>query len=655
RPTAEIELNGLATSDEITLVLADVATQESKDSNVVSSFIDYVTPSSATITVENIIPVVEEEPLFNFGVTEKHIQKKYDMIYYPATFDFSMYDDANIRYLGICQEVANVELGSKTKVIAKYIYDATTLKFIEVYTNGFDSTAKVLEQGSTGETGPDGQEYDYIVVQADFSTINYSNESGPYYLKFSVLEDNFINEDGTVRTVVDNAPYEAAPGEQLFVWEVTDADGIAQNIGDRVKLNSASLEEGPYTYEDLLLKDNLTEVNMYIGNDISAAHARVDNFAYYPCEFMTRRSYADLIRSLTGFEDGSTQVQFIMSYDSSTLELIDALPSKELYDIGGTATVIETGDLNYAEDPDRRYAIVQIDFEGFADIKNGYFFTLKFNVLKENFIDKNGRAIDLVRFESFTDDATYVASCFWKVTDNQGKSYDINWYVLNGHMDVDSLESYNDLIIEGYEPFDPTLISDVTEVTYVQQEDTRKTFTVKANGRKTMIQFIEPDGGTRTYDRYNKNVKITSYNADSEVVNAMARDLAYEVWEIYSNMSVGVEIQVRGKENGKWDDIKHRFTIEPYSPVVSMELSADSGKKGAVPATVVADEKTEKVMFKMPNDTSVTISNFTTDENGNRVFTGKAWMNEDGLNEIKVYIRRDNVWRQVGTLEYTVE
>ena len=649
----EISLNGLLTTDEITLEIFD-CTNYAEEGTVRQHIQLYATPSSINISVENVTPVVEEQPIFNFGVTEKHIQKKYDMVYYPATFDFSMYEDANIRYLGICQEVANVEFGSQTKVIAKYIYDATTLKFIEVYTNGFDSTAKVLEQGSTGETGPDGQEYDYIVVQADFSTINYSNESAPYYLKFSVLEDNFINEDGTVRTVVDNAPYEDAPGEQLFVWEVTDADGVAQNIGDRIRFNSASLEEGPYTYEDLLLKDNLNEVNMYIGNDISAAHARVDNFAYYPCEFMTRRSYADLIRSLTGFEDGSTQVQFIMSYDSSTLELIDALPSKELYDIGGTATIIETGDLNYEEDPFRRYAIVQIDFEGFADIKNGYLFSLKFNVLKENFIDKNGRPIDLLRFESFTDNATYVASCFWKVTDNQGKSYDINWYVLNGHMDVDSIETYSDLIIEGYEPFDPTILSDVTNVTYIQQEDTHKTFTVTVNGRKSMIQFIEPDGGTRTYDRYNKNVKITGYNADGEVVSSMARDLAYEVWEIYSNMSVGVEIKVRGKENYKWDEVKYTFTIEPYNPIISMELSATSGKKGAVPATVIADEKTEKVMFKMPNNTSVTISKFTTDENGNKIFTGKAWMNEDGYNEIRVFIYRDKVWKLAGTLEYTV-
>ena len=202
---------------------------------------------------------------------------------------------------------------------------------------------------------------------------------------------------------------------------------------------------------------------------------------------------------------------------------------------------------------------------------------------------------------------------------------------------------------------DLTIVEYITEVTYIQQEDTHKDFTVKVNGRKQMIQFIEPDGGTRTYDRYNKNVKITSYNEKDEEVTAMSRDLAYEVWEIHSNMSVGVEINVRGKENGKWDRAKYSFTIEKYSPIISMELSAATGKKGPVPATVVADEKTEKVMFKMPDNSSVTVAYSAIDVDGNRHFKGKAWMNEDGLNEIRVLIYRDKVWSQAGTLEYTVE
>ena len=197
-----------------------------------------------------------------------------------------------------------------------------------------------------------------------------------------------------------------------------------------------------------------------------------------------------------------------------------------------------------------------------------------------------------------------------------------------------------------------SITSDITKVEYIQQEDTHKDFTVTANGRKSMIQFMEADGGTRTYDRYHKNVTITSYNADGEVVNDLSRDLAYEVWNIHSNMSVGNEIKVRGKVSGKWDIGKYKFTIEPYNPIVSMELSSTSGKLGPVPATVVADEKTEKVMFKMPDNTTVTVASKAVDENGNKIFTGKAWMNKEGLNEIRILIYRNSVWRQVGTLDY---
>lgn len=223
------------------------------------------------------------------------------------------------------------------------------------------------------------------------------------------------------------------------------------------------------------------------------------------------------------------------------------------------------------------------------------------------------------------------------------------------HCENDAVNDENEAVGSfSVELEDLTAEADVTKVTYLQQEDTHKDFTVTANGRKSMIQFIEPDGGTRTYDRYHKNVSITSYNADGEAVSAMSRDLAYEVWNIYSNMSVGNEIKVRGKENGEWDKINYTFTIEEYNPVISMELASASGKKGPVPATVAADEKTEKVMFKMPNGTSVTVSTYTTDENGNRVFKGNAWMNEDGLNEIQVLIRRNNIWQTVGILEYSV-
>ena len=638
--TVDFELRELVAGDEIVLKLCDETTSESNESQILKDWLPYFTPSTVTITVEDITP------LFRFGVTDQHIRKDNGLVYYPAAFGFDMYDDPDFRYSDICKEVANDTKAYPSTVTAKYIYDSTTLDFIAPYTSSHFVDVKVLRHGSTGTTGPEGQVYNYVIVQAVFNSLAYADGSGPYYLKFRVLEDNFINDDGTIRTVVDNALiYNVDTKKKCFTWEAGNEFGEVFDFSDKVQFRNFRKDKQSYTYDDLLIDEYISDIGSYINTVLTSEHARVDNFAYYPVEYQPiDGTYASWVKSLTGYTDGSTQVRYRVVYDSSTLDLIDALPSKELYDLGGTVTVIEQG--LYSEDyTDWKYAIIQIDFDGFTDLKAGYLLSLKFNVLKENFVDEDGRAVNLVNLDIMS----------WTVINNEGKSTNVSDYVFTDIFEVAGLTTYNDLIIEGYEPFDPTLLSDVTEVTYVQQEDTRKTFTVTANGRKQMIQFIEPDGGTRTYDRYNKNVKITSYNADGEVVSAMARDLAYEVWEIYSNMSVGVEIKVRGKENYVWDEVKYSFTIEPYNPIVSMELSATSGKKGPIPATVVADEKTEKVMFKMPNGTSVTVASTATDENGNKIFKGNAWMNEDGLNEIEVKIYRKNVWKTVGTLEYTVE
>lgn len=204
-----------------------------------------------------------------------------------------------------------------------------------------------------------------------------------------------------------------------------------------------------------------------------------------------------------------------------------------------------------------------------------------------------------------------------------------------------------------------TVAPSITNIEYEKSFETRNTFTVTVEGRPAMIQFIEPTNGTRTYDRNHKNVTIKSYDADGNEVNSLDRTAVYEVWSIYSNMMPNVEIRTRAKylSDAKytWDSETYDFPMILANPIVSMELSSISGKKGPVPATVIADDKTEKVMFKMPDNTTVTVASKTTDENGNKIFTGKAWMNKDGFNEIRVLIYRNSVWRQVGTLEYTVE
>ncbi|MBR0349682.1 MAG: hypothetical protein IIX16_08630 [Clostridia bacterium] len=443
---AEFELKGLAAGDEIVFEVTESVNYAVETKPHLKGLEQYFMPSGVTVCVEDITP------LFNFGVTPQHIRKSNDMVYYPATFDFSMYEDSDIRYSDICRDNANGANGWPTTFTAKYIYDASTLDFIEIYANSSFAEVKVLEHGSTGETGPDGQEYNYIIVQTTFSSIGFGDGKGMYYLKFAVIEENFINADGSIRTVVDNVPYNGNP----FAWEVTDPNGDIHDWSKRVEFNSFDGGKESYIYNDLLLEDDLIETNVYINTTITPEHGRIDNYAYYPVEYKPSggRTYESWVRTLTGYSDGSTKAKYWVYYDSNTLELVDALPSKELYDLGGTVTVLEKGVLDPVNYPGIRYAVVQVEFEGFSDLEPGYLMSFKFNVLKEDFIEANSSAKNLVQI-SLED---------WSVTNTTGKSIDVTDYVFTDVFELAGLKTYSDLIIDGYVPFDPELFGTDEEV-----------------------------------------------------------------------------------------------------------------------------------------------------------------------------------------------
>lgn len=213
------------------------------------------------------------------------------------------------------------------------------------------------------------------------------------------------------------------------------------------------------------------------------------------------------------------------------------------------------------------------------------------------------------------------------------------------------------------EPLDQSCISDIT---YNKTFDTHNTFRVTVDGRPAMIQFIEPDNGTRTYFRENKNVSIRSYDANGNEVNPLDRTATYEIWDIYSNMSTYVEIKARAKYFYgyfyRWEKSTYKFTVELLEKTVDAGIrsilpSATSGGKGPVSTTVVTGPDAQGIQFRMPNGTTTTYysSNAVVLENGDLEFNGKAWMNESGINKIKVFIRSENRWIESGVLEYTVE
>lgn len=209
------------------------------------------------------------------------------------------------------------------------------------------------------------------------------------------------------------------------------------------------------------------------------------------------------------------------------------------------------------------------------------------------------------------------------------------------------------------------VLSSISAINWTPSEDTHNTFDVVVNGRMAMIQFIEVDGGTRTYDRYNKNVTIVSYNAAGEEVNSLSRDVAYEIWTINTNL-IGPEVKARAKylegNSYTWEAETYNFTVEVLEPVIDAEIrsitpAATAGKKGAVATTVVVGPDAQGIRFVMDNGTTTTYyaDKAAVLENGDLEFTGNAWANNDGLNTIIVKVRVNNAWVEAGTVEYTVE
>ncbi|MBQ3128129.1 MAG: hypothetical protein IJC13_03700 [Clostridia bacterium] len=248
---------------------------------------------------------------------------------------------------------------------------------------------------------------------------------------------------------------------------------------------------------------------------------------------------------------------------------------------------------------------------------------------------------------------------------NNGKANDI---LALGYAFYDELGNRLDVAddataIDGYVKVAESA-SKIFKVAYTPSADTHNTFTVKVDGRPTMIQFIEEDGGTRTYDRNNKNVTITSYDADGNEVSSLDRTAAYEVWTVYTNL-IGPNVRMRAKyiegTAYKWEKGTYDFTLEFAEPVYDTEIYESYlepvTKKGPAKVVLVTGADVQGVRFKMPNGTTTTYyaTGAKVLEDGKLEFTGKAWMNESGENIIEVYVRSQNTWTYYGYFTGTVE
>lgn len=606
------------------------------------------------------------------------------------------------------------DLNADSIITMAFRYNAELLKPVDAIMGEDFYTVATAEIAKTDEYTYNGVTYSYILIEINVDSAISLNGVVFFNIKFEVLSEDIFDENGKFDqrgyfsnfSIVD----ESDPADSPFCeWRIEKSDGTVKDISSYVvhkefrEYDITKYESLTTTTSETFIPPIVTELDENM--EVSLTADEVQTLIFTPKQSgnykiiveggarsavdvqIYNQAHADKLlgEGFVATSDVSSWWIFSFNYimrflDTEIREFmyVNARANKpikikltdetskitdELKDFNkiqpglaecflpSTVNVrIEPVDIDPIKPGQRPYISHKDVFEFIPECSGNYRFTSELTdgaIPKMTIYDYQGCVISSEEFTTYSDKSDQNFDVTAEL--QEGETYLVHFENDAKNEENEAVGSFN------VEIEDLTIVEYIDEVTYVQQEDTHKDFTVKVNNRKQMIQFIEPDGGTRTYDRYHKNVKITSYNVKGEKVTDMSRDLAYEVWEIYSNMSVGVEINVRGKENGKWDRAKYTFTVEKYNPIVSMELSSTSGKKGPVPATVVADDKTEKVMFKMPDGSTVTVAYNAIDVEGNRHFKGKAWMNEDGLNEIRVYIRRNNVWKLAGRLEYTVK
>ena len=176
-------------------------------------------------------------------------------------------------------------------------------------------------------------------------------------------------------------------------------------------------------------------------------------------------------------------------------------------------------------------------------------------------------------------------------------------------------------------------------------------------GRPDKIQVIEPDGGTRTYDRYHAKVVIVSYDENGNVIESMSRELCYEIWTIEMNVPAEKELTAVARYGREWSrEAPYKYTVILATPefddeVYSMSLAATEGWQGKVKATVVTGLDVAGVRFVMDNNTTTTYYT-ATEADGKLTYEGNAWMNHSGENIIIVKIRVNNAWINAGELNY---
>lgn len=209
----------------------------------------------------------------------------------------------------------------------------------------------------------------------------------------------------------------------------------------------------------------------------------------------------------------------------------------------------------------------------------------------------------------------------------------------------------------------PFAWKNVTNVEYTPVKDRLNTYDVTINGRPIMVQFYEMStGSTNSFDRNSSQVTIKSYDKDGNEVDSMnVRLIAYEVWTIRDAFIGEDTIKARVKENGSsvWEKISDDIYTFEYERIdrdtqlVSL-TAAEVGKPGSFAITVTVEADVKRVMAKMADGSTNTVSTCTENADGTKTFVVNGWANL-GDNTVMIRANADDGlgWHELDTVKYT--
>jgi hypothetical protein len=203
--------------------------------------------------------------------------------------------------------------------------------------------------------------------------------------------------------------------------------------------------------------------------------------------------------------------------------------------------------------------------------------------------------------------------------------------------------------------------SSITSTAYTPSESTTNNFNVTINGRASKVQFVGPDGGTMTFDRYNSNVTIKSYKADGTECSSLSKDLAYEVWTINAKIDNGTSIKAVAKMGSTWETESYAFDVKTAAPVkdytlYSATLASTSGTDNKVTATVTTGIDVAKIRFTYSDGGTATLdaATYAKTVDGKLVYTFDAYTGITGTNTIAIALKEGSTWvNATETLSYS--